>query len=277
MKRVVAVALALALLLTAAFAGAEESMASTLTLRELELSLVREDGVRSVSFEGTSIQLMLGSAGGIPTLQATFSNGEGQQVDAVMQVRSGQLLLSVGGITGQYYYDIAQRLGADYAFALGGVMLLAGGNLEKALDLVTTEDEDGNHSLQVSIPAGTLSIAALGLLGMASSSGAVDLDELRAALAGVGGSSSLNFSYNPGLGRFTLEIVQAGGTVRLEGTMEMSVSPVEFVEVSDEEERYDLMDLDAETLSQLQGELGLIGMKLTHFADGAGLDDMLDY
>ena len=277
MKRVVAVALALALLLTAAFAGAEESMASTLVLSELELSLARESGVRNVRFDGMSLQMMLGSTRGIPTLQATFSSGEGQQVDAIMQVRSGLLLFSVGGITGQYYYDISRQLGADYAMALGGVMMLAGGNLEQALDLITTEDGDGNHSLQVNIPAGALAFAAASLLGMASIGGAANLDELRAALMSAGSSSSLSFSYNPGLGRFTLEIVQEGGTVRLEGAMQMSVSPVVFVEVSDEEERYDLMNLDAETLEQLQGEMSLIGIKLVHFADGAGLDDMLDY
>lgn len=277
MKRIVAVALALALLLTAAFAGAEESMATTLTLSELQLSFARGDDVRVVQLDGMSLQMMLGSAGGIPSLQATFSNGAGQEVDAIMQVRGGLLLFSVGGISGQYYVDIAQRFGADYAMALGLAMLLAGGNLEEALNAISTEDYDGNHSLQANLPTGPLTIAAAGVLGMASDDGTADLDALRASLAGLGGSTSVNLTYNPSLGRFYLEIAQAGGTMRLEGAMKATLSPVVFVEVSDEEERHDLLDLDADTLAQLRGEIDLIAMKFAHFADGAGLDDMMDY
>ena len=277
MKRIVAVALALSLLLTAAFAGAEENMATTLTLSEMQLSYARGDDVRIVRFDGMSLQLMLGSAGGVPSLQATFSNGAGQQVDAIMQVRGGLLLFSVGGISGQYYVDIAQRFGADYAMALGLAMLLAGGNLEEALNAVSTDDNDGNHTLRADLPTGPLTVAAAGVLGMASEGGAADLDALRAGLAGLGGSASVNLTYNPSLGVFYLEIAQAGGTVRLEGAMEAAVGPVVFVEVSDEEERHDLLALDADTLAQLRGEIGLIAMKFSHFADGTGLDDMMDY
>ena len=104
MKRMAALALALWMML-APWAMAEES-AGTLRLDQLSLSHVTPAGTRRVDFWGISLFFALGTPNGMPTLQGTFDNGQGQLVDAVVQLVDSEIQFSMGGISGIYALDL---------------------------------------------------------------------------------------------------------------------------------------------------------------------------
>ena len=81
MKRIVALLLALTLAL--GLSCLAEADASVVRLGDLTLSYADESGVRSVRFEGASLTLAIGEPEGMPTVQASFDNGNGQMVDGV--------------------------------------------------------------------------------------------------------------------------------------------------------------------------------------------------
>ncbi len=279
MKRIVALALAL-LLLASTVAWAEQS-ASTLLLSELSVSRTAKK-TRTARLGKISVFLALGSPDGAPTLQATFDNGDGQVFDAVVQLVGSELRLAMGGITGVFTLDL-DRLAPDgngdmLALGLGGGLTMAGANLEGMLRALTHDEGKGNRSAEVAFSTQPLADALEGLLDLAEGSEAArDLDEdaLRRQIEAMQSEATLKFGYNEKSGAFKLAVNQAGVTRQLSGVMALNREPMTFIDLSAEEEWYDLMDLDPAVLEQLKGEMNLIGIKFMHFADGSGLDKML--
>ena len=281
MKRILTLALALLLLL--ASACAEEAMAGTLKLTGLSLTHVTEKGERKVKFDGITLSFAMGSDGGTPMLQATFDNGQGQVVDAVMQIEGSAMLLSMGGITGVYSLDL-NRLTANegdgtiVAQALGGALTLAGTHLEMLLNTLTHEAENGIRSMEIPFATRPLIDAAEGMLSFAEGMEAIeglDLQALRSQLEAMGDEALLRLGWRKSDGAFAIEASQGSEAMRLSGTLELGQESVYFIVIGPEEERYDIMDLDASTLEQLRGELNLIGIKFMHFADGSGLENII--
>ena len=108
MKKIIALMLALLWLLAAvavceeapeaeAFDDPGASMASTLELTNMTISVIQNGRAKGVRLKNMTLCLSIGSAEGVPTMQVNFDNGKGQQVDVVMQIVESYLDLEVPG------------------------------------------------------------------------------------------------------------------------------------------------------------------------------------
>lgn len=284
MKRIIA--LALALLVLFSVAAYAETQATRVVLGELSLSYIDNGRARTVRFKNITLNMIMGASGDIPTVQATFDNGSDQQVDGVVQIVGNEVLLSVGGITGVYALDLtrhASKLGnlsgdATVASVLSKMLSMAGTHMDMMLYAMTSEGKNGMRSLTLNVPTGGYVAAMEGVIALIDGLEAVeddDVDDLRERVESVNDSAQLAFTYSPSSGKFAVSVSQEGKTIQLAGVMTLSVENVTFIDIGEDEERYDLLNLDPEVLNQLRGEIGLISLKFIHFADGSGLAKLL--
>lgn len=276
-------ALMLALMLLAGLAAQAETNATVVRLSNLSLAAVNGGSARSVKFNKAALQFAVGVPNGITTLQSNFDNGNGQVVDAVLQVVDREIRFSMGGLTGVFIIDLNAfategNSGDAIARGLNEALTLAGTHLDMVLYAITQDDGKGMRSVEVPLPATQLIVAAEGLLSVAEGMDAaedIDLDGLHDSVQSIGDGAVLSFRYNPSSGAFELSAVQNGRGMRMSGTMTIGVEPMTFFEVSDAEERYDVLNLSPETLAQIQGEMNMILKKLVNYAGGTGLDKLI--
>ena len=280
MKRMLALVLALMALL--GLAAHAESKASIIRLDDLSLAYVGGSNARSVQFDGASLTLAVGDSDGDATVQATFDNGEGQVVDAVAQISGRELLFTMGGITGIYAVDLENfadegNSGEAIAKGLSEALSLAGAHMDMVLYAITREDADGMRSVEVPLPMPQLISASEGLLTVADGAEArdMDLNGLRERVENIGDDAMLSLRYDPSTGAIELSAIHDGRGMRLSGVMTLTFEPMTFIDVTAEEEKYDLMNLSPQTLEQLQDELGMIFTKFTDYAGGTGLDEIM--
>ena len=283
MKRFFALALVLAMLLAALSACAEES-AGTLRFSRLSVSHAEEGGnKRTVKLSNFSLLFAVGSPAGTPTIQATLDNGRGQVLDAVIKIEGSEILVSMGGISGVFTVDLKEftadeAQAAMFAQLLGGSVTLAANHLGMVLRSLTNEGQGGSRSLEGRVPAKLMAAAMKGMLDLCEGMEAtadLDMDQLRRRVASMKDDAKLNFRYNEGNRSFTLTLTQGNETAQLSGRMELGSEQTFFIDISHEEERYDLVHMDASELGRLKEEANMIAIKFLHFADGSGLDDIM--
>lgn len=291
MKKIIALALALLWLLAAVSIGEEApeaeviddpgaSMASTLELTNMTISVVQNGRAKGVRLKNMSLRLTIGSAEGVPTMQVNFDNGKGQQVDAVIQIVESRLLMAVGGIAGTYYVDLEsisgeKGLGAQTAMGYGKAMMLAGPHLDVLLMALPTTDASGMHTLEISMPNQIYTAVAEAMLAVAEgmdSTEETEVESLRERVDGSGKDAVLAIRYKKSTGDFEIAAMQGKNGAQVSATMTMTVEPTVLVNISAMEDQYDLMDLDADTLELMRSELEMIALKFGNFAGGTGLN-----
>ena len=282
MKKIVAVALALALLL-ASVAACAESAAGALSLSKLSISGVSNGRVRSVKLKNMSISMLLGSVEGIPTLEVNFDNGKGQQMDAIMQIVDTRLLVSVGGVSGTYYVDLTSvasdpAKGETVAKTVGSALALAGPHLDVLLYALTTEDADGVRTLEIPLPDDIYIAVADSVLsiveGLETAEEIAGGELAHQAEEELQGGAVLRLRYKPTTGEIEIAAMQGGRGIQLSAQMEMSIEDAVFVNISEDEMQYDLMNIDDAQMNELRGELAIIALKFGKFALGLGLSKL---
>ena len=282
MKRMTALVLSLLVLFSMAAACAE-STASTLALSNLSISYVGDGRARSVRLNKMSLSMSLGSADGVPTLQMSFDNGRDQQVDCIIQIVGDRLLLSMGGISGVYYVDLEsiageQGDGSMIARGIGSALALAGPHLDVLLFALTTEDAKGVRSMEITLPNEIyvrLTDRVLAILDGIDSSEDIDVETMRERVEQSEGRTVLSIRYKESTGKLELALLQNRRGIQLSADMELTVQPAAFVNISEEEEQYDLLNMDAARLDELRGELEIIALKFGQFAGGTGLNRLI--
>ena len=278
MKRVVALALVLAALL--GMAALAETDASVIRMSDLSLAYADGNGSRGARFDDAVLTVALGEPDGIPTVQANFDNGNGQVVDAVLQLVDQQILLSMGGISSTYAVDLQAFAGEgnsaqDLANGLRHTLSLAGAHLDVVLYAITREGADGMRSVQASLPMPQLIGMAEALLAVrtgAQDSQAAEMNDVYASVEAMGEEAMLGFRYNPATGAFDLAAVQDGRGMCLSGTLQLSTEPVAFVNISGDEDWLDALNLTPEQMQELRGELDMVLVKYTDYLAGMGMD-----
>ena len=280
MKKLFALVLILALALFAPAALAEQN-ASIVRITDMKLSYASPSGSSSASFRDANLLLALGVAKGAPTLQLMFESGEGQAVDAVMQIVEDRILFSMGGLSATYAFSLDRfatdgNTGADIGRGLTQALTLAGAHLDVVLYAITMPDESGMRSLESSMPMPQLMQILRAMLSLADgteAAGDMGLDELQARMERAQGEARLSFRYSPETGAFDIAAIQDGTGIRLTGTFEMAFEPMEFIDITSEDvEIVDAANLTDAQRETLQGELGMLFPKLVDYAGGAGLD-----
>lgn len=294
MKKIIALALALLWLLAAvavceeapeaeAFDDPGASMASTLELTNMTISVIQNGRAKGVRLKNMTLRLSIGSAEGVPTMQVNFDNGKGQQVDVVMQIVESRLLMSVGGIAGTYYVDLEsiggeEGVGAQVAMGYGKAMMLAGPHLDVLLMALPTTDASGMHTLEISMPNRIYTAVAEAMLAVAEgmdSTEETDVEGLRARVDSSNRDAVLSIRYRQSTGDFEIAAMQGKSGAQIAATMTMKVEPTVLVNISAMEDQYNLMDLDSDTLELMRSELEMIALKFGKFAGGTGLSRIL--
>ena len=281
MKKIVAVALALMLAL-ASVAACAESTAGALALSKLSISGVSGGRTRSVKLENMSLWMLLGSVEGIPTLEVSFDNGKGQAVDAIFQILDTRLLVSIGGVSGTYYVDLTSissepGRGEMVAKAVGSALALAGPHLDVLLYALTTEDAKGVRTLEIPLPDDMYIAVADSVLNIvegletAEEIAGGDLEHMVDELEG---GAKLRLSYKPDSGDIEIAALQNGRGLQLSAHMDMTIEDAVFVNISEDEMQYDLMNISDAQMDELRGELDIIAKKFGKFALGSGLSKL---
>lgn len=285
MKRIIALALAL-LWLAAAAAVCEETpaepaqaLASTMELTDLTISIVQNGRAKSVRLKNMTLHLTLGSTEGIPTMQVTFDNGKGQEVEAVVQIIDSRLLMSVGGIAGVFTVDLEaiggdRGEGAQVAMGYGKALMLAGPHLDVLLMALPTTDASGMRTLEIAMPNRIYTRVAEAVLAVAEgmeSAEETDVDGMRERVDSSGKDPLLSIRYDPSDGDIEIAALQGKSGVQIAARMALTVEPSHMVNISAMEDQYDLLNLDDDTLTQMRIELGMIALKFGFFAKGTGL------
>ena len=81
--------------------------------------------------------------------------------------------------------------------------------------------------------------------------------------------------YDPAAGALELDATQGGRGFGLKGDMALSVEDSLLVNISADEQQFDLMDLGVGKLLELRGELAIVALKFAHFAGGTGIGGLL--
>lgn len=280
MKKTVAVALLLMLLLTSAAACAES--AGALSLSKLSISSVSDRRSSTVKLRKMSLSMLLGSVEGIPTLEINFDNGKGQQVDAIMQIVGTRLLVSIGGVSGTYYVDLTSIAsepgkGEMVAKAIGSTLALAGPHLDVLLYALTTEDSKGVRTLEIPLPDDMYIAVADSVLSIVEGlEAAEDIagDDLAHEVEELEGGAVLRLRYKPNKDKIEISALQGDRGIQLSAKMEMAIEDAVFVNISQDEMQYDLMNLTEAQMDELRGELDIIAMKFGKFALGSGLSKL---
>ena len=280
MKKIVAVALVLMLLLASAAACAES--AGALSLSKLSISSVSGGRTSTVKLRKMSLSMLLGSVDNIPTLEVNFDNGKGQQVDAIMQIVGTRLLVSVGGVSGTYYVDLTSIAsepgqGEMVAKAVGSALALAGPHLDVLLYALTTEDAKGVRTLEIPLPDDmyiAIADSVLSIVEGLETAEEIAGGELAHQVDELQGGAALRLSYKPSTGEIEIAALQNGRGLQLSAHMDMTIEDAVFVNISEDEMQYDLMNIDEAQMEELRGELDIIALKFGKFALGSGLSKL---
>lgn len=283
MKRIMALVLAIALLL-ASVAALAESSGSRLDMKHLKIKLVGDDSDEQISLHGMNLSVAVGSAEGVPTLQITLFYGDNQQLDCVMQIVGTRVMLCMGGISGTYYVDLADVLhdktkGEMTATAIDAALQMFGANPDLVMELSMPKNEKGSHVARLEVPKEIYISAASRVMALLKGNRNMteeELDVMRDSMEQADQGTVLEMRYRPKQKKIWLYFLQGEQGIRLFAKATMTTEPMEFINISQDEIQYDLLNLDSDTKSELQGELELLALKIGHFMTSTELETLMD-
>lgn len=281
MKRAAALALALLVLLT--FAAGAETDSSIIALNGLKLTYEEAGSARVFDFPNMHVDMAVGLSGQIPSLQLTFSNDEGQELGAVVQIQGSEVLGSVGSVTSVFSLNLGRIItdpakAAMVTMALSSAVSLGNVSLVGLLSALTMEGEDGARVLQASVPTAAFAAAADNALQRAEGFEAaqqLDFEAIREKLQGLDDTLLAEFSYHPGTGVFSMSIAQNDKRLSLSGEAQVSTGPFAYADIDLEANRIDVMDMTDADIAALNDEMNLMAGRLINQALATGLTEFI--
>lgn len=277
MKRMTALALALALLLAGVSALAQ-SYGSRVELTKIRISLLGSENTNVARLHGVGLTVTVGSADSVPTMQASLTYGDNQQLDAIAQIVDNQLVACLGGVNGTFYADLdaifGEGQGRLVSKAIGVALLMAGSKPKMMLQMVLPVNRSGVFSKHFLIPAEKYrSFIEPLILALENTDTLREEDEqaLREAIPQGDGDVELHVRYNPDHDSLRVKLMQDGKGVYVRGTMKLSSEAMEMVNISTDEVQYDLLNLDPAVVEEMRGELEYMGFKLDSFVENSNM------
>lgn len=271
-KRMTALALALLMLLGMAAACAESS-GTRLELTKLRVSLRGSDNTNVVRLKDMTLSVTMGSAEGVPTLQATLDYGE--QVDFIAQIVDSRILLSMGGVAGTFYVDLGEALGDAakgqlMAVGAGAALKLVGTNPDLVLSMWMPKNKNGVNSITLKLPR-KLGLALAERLG-----GLLGDGEVAEEMASSKATIRLKILYRPEKNSITLRLLRGKKGIELKALAEQTTGPAEFINISADEVQYNLLALEDDVRAGLETDLEFMAMKADRFINSVHLDVLAD-
>ena len=277
MKKFVALLLALAMLLGGASALAQ-SYGSRFDLSSIRISLLGSRNENVARLHGVTLTVVVGSTDGIPTMQLTLRYGDSQQTDAIAQIVDNQLVASVGGINGTFYADLDAIFGPGQGYlmtkGLSLGLLMVGSKPRSMLQLVLPIDDEGVYKKHFAIPVDQYRGFIEPLIRTLENTDTLreeDEQTLREAIPQGSGDMDLSVRYNPNSDSLRIKITQDGKGVYLRGTLLMSTEPMDMDNISKDEVKYNLLDLDEDVAAEMRDELAYMGFKLDSFVKNSNM------
>ena len=279
MKRIIALVLVLTTLLAAA-ACAESSV---FTLDEMKLSVVERGKSRNIRFNGMQINMAVGSSSGRPSLQLDLSNDEGSQLGVVVQLVDNDVLISVGSITGVFYYDMTrmpsgEKVAGLLSMALGSTFSLGTLSLAGLMSMITEEGKNGTRVAEINVKTESFVAAMDNALTKAQGLDAaaeIDFEEMRQSLHDLDETVTLSFAFRPDNGEFSLGMEQEKFGMELSGVAKLENVDFAFADIDLDAPRIDVTSLTNEDIQVLNDEFTLMAARLINYADAAGLSQYL--
>ena len=277
MKRVTALLLALAMLLVGA-SGLAQSYGSRMELSKIRISLLGSTNTNVARLHGVGLSVTVGSAEGVPTLQASLTYGDNQQLDAIAQIVDNRLVASLGGVNGTFYADLdavfGEGQGELVSNAIGVALLMAGSKPKMMLQMVLPVNSKGVFNKHFKIPADRYRSFIEPLVQALEDTGTLreeDEQSLRDAIPQGDGEVVLKVRYNPNSDTLRIRILQDGKGVYLRGTMHLTTEEMAMINISTDELQYDLLDLDEAVVEEMRDELDYMGFKLDSFVANSNM------
>lgn len=277
MKRVTALLLALAMLLAGASALAQ-SYGSRMELTKIRISLLGSENTNVARLHGVGLSVTVGSAEGVPTLQASLTYGDSQQLDAIAQIVDNRLVACLGGVNGTFYADMdaifGEGQGELVSNAIGVALLMAGSKPKMMLQMVLPVSSKGVFSKHFKIPADQYRAFIEPLVqALADTETLREADEqsLRDAIPQGDEEVELRVRYNPNSDTLRIRILQNGKGVYIRGTMKLTTEELEMINISTDAVQYDLLNLDEAVVEEMRDELDYMGFKLDSFVANSNM------
>lgn len=277
MKRITALLLIVAMLLAGASALAQ-SFGSRLELTKIRVSLLGSNNKNVARLHGIGLAVTVGSAEGVPTLQASLSYGDNQQLDGIAQIVDNQALMCLGGVNGTFYADLDALFGEGngglVSSAIGSALLMFGSKPKMMLQLVLPISSKGVFKRTYMIPVEKYRAYIEPLvLALENTETLREEDEqsLREVLPKGDGDVKLSIRYNPNSDSLRIKLTQDGKGIYVRGTMHLTAEPMEMVNISEDEVKYNLLDLDDSVVEEMRGELEYMGFKLDSFVENSNM------
>ena len=81
----------------------------------------------------------------------------------------------------------------------------------------------------------------------------------------------LSVRYNPNSNSLRIKLTQDGKGIYVRGTMKLSTETLDMVNISEDEVKYNLLDLDESVVEEMRGELEYMGFKLDSFVKNSNI------
>ena len=277
MKRIAAMLLVMIMLLTCAGSLAE-SYGSRLELTKIRASLLGSSNTNVARLHGMALTVTVGSAEGVPTLQISLHYGDNQQLDSIAQIVDNQLLVCLGGVNGTFYVDLDEIFGEGQgnlvSSAIGSGLLMFGSNPKMMLQLVLPISDKGVFRKTFMIPAEQYRAIIEPLVETIINTETLreeDEQAMQEVLPKGDGDVSLSVRYNPNSDSLRIKITQNEKGIYLRGTMMLTTEPMEMINISTDEVKYDLLNLDESVVEEMRGELEYMGFKLDSFVENSNI------
>lgn len=282
MKRIAAWILVLVALMTWTAAGAESTGTKT-RIKNMELSLVQNED-DYVRLHNMKLYVIVGSAEGVPTLQITLDYGDEQRLDSVLQVVGSRLLICIGGISGTYYVDLNELFdepgkGLLLATAFGSTLQWFGSDPRESIRTLMPFDEEGVHTASIELPVEKLGMFLNRFLAGEEDPDAVQEEEVQSltdTFLRPGEPIELKIRYWRGKRKIWFYLMRGDKGIVLYGRTKQSSGHMKFVNISEDEVQYNLLDLDQTTKDELIGELEFLGIKMGSFIRNSNLSRLSD-
>ena len=277
MKRMTALVLALVTLLMPLAARAD-SFGTRLDMNKLRVSLRGSKNKSVVKLHHMDLALALGSAEGVPTIQATLDYDE--QVDIVVQLVDTRLLFSMGGVNGTFYVDLATLLGDEekaqlLSTGMGAGITMFGLNPELVMELSMPKNKKGNHVATFEVPRELwLALGDRVLDMLKGSDSGVDVKAARKDLHRNKKKVRVKVIYNPEKHWIRLRFLRGKKGYQLYGKVNLTSEAMEFINISADEEQYDLMNLDEEMQESLRNDMDFLSLKAERFTSSVNLNKL---
>ena len=282
MKKITAVLLALLTLLTWTAACAE-SVGTRVFLDDIEVSLIGSDNKEEADLHNAELTVTIGSPEGMPTLQIMLRYGDEQETECIFQLVDDQLVMCFGGISGTYYIDLESAFdepgkGKLIAGSVGSVLAMFAANPDVLLQMALPANKRGTHVAEFELPKELYLPVVERVLDMAADAEMLPVEEIEALRESYINNEEpveVEWRYRRKKNGMMLRLQQGEKGIKIQSDAEQTTEPMEFADISADEMKIDMLNMDEETKDELFTELEFFAIKIDAFLRHSSLRKLL--